>query len=404
MANQQRSNIFYSRGSLESLGTYLCSGEEPAQFIISGGSQPDERYEPLYAYLAAFIGRFPMIILHNNDIHMEAIAAQAWEDAGLGEDSPLWIVNQRNACFEPFYGMSDQQVVAAVRQLAKKLDYTVTPRLERVTRAHIAILRDLNIPVSLSGFYYLCSFSDMGEFYGNILSLPCGEAAGKRIWADLGADSEDANNQFDLFRTVIFNLAREAMQSGWNNSNSISELNCLEAVHRNGTLLLAVNDLSAELLAAYLAEEWKGTDRVPFILLIDGLRIQDEQMLEYLHHTNTGCYCGIISENIVDAMRGNEDEFLRLAERMNCFIFFKHGTGKTAVSLADVIGRYEHMKVETSHGTSHNFFHLLPRDRHEDVRYSTENRYRVMPEEITGLQAGQAIVFNAAIDQIIYFN
>ena len=51
---------------------------------------------------------------------------------------------------EPIYGMEDQQVIAALRQLAKKLGYTASPRLERTARAHMAILRELEIPVSLS--------------------------------------------------------------------------------------------------------------------------------------------------------------------------------------------------------------------------------------------------------------
>lgn len=403
-ANQQLSRVFSGRGRLEDLGAYLCRGNEPSRFIISGGFQPDDRYEPLYHFFSSFIGHYPMIVLHDHDVHMEALAAQAWEEAGLGEASPLWIVNQRNAVFEPFYEMDDQQVTAALRQLAKKLGYTVSPRLERITRAHIAILRELEIPTSLSGFCYLCRFADMGEFHDNILALPCGEAAGKRLWADLSVDGEDGGEQFDLFRTVIFNLARDAGQSGWSDANSVGGLNCLEAIRRQGTLLLSLSDLSSELLLPYLVEEWKGSAHTPFILLIDGIRIQDEQMLDYLCRTSTGCYCGILSENVVDSVQGGENAFLRLAERMDCFIIFKHGTGKTAEVFSEIIGCYEHTKIETSQGRSRGFFHFLPRDWHEDVRFSTENRYRVMPEEITGLRSGQAIVFDAAADQIIHFN
>lgn len=70
----------------------------------------------------------------------------------------------------------------------------------------------------------------------------------------------------------------------------------------------------------------------------------------------------------------------------------------------EAIGKYDHTKVEASQGNARGFFRILPHDRHEDIRFSTENRYRVMPEEITGLYPGQAIVFDASTDQIIYFN
>lgn len=403
IANHQLSNAFRSRGRLDSLGAYLCANHVPANFIVSGGASPNERYEPLYQFLDTFIGQYPMIVIHNNDTHMEALISQSWQDTGAEESSPLWLVDQKHAEFEPFFGMNDMQVVATMRQLANKLHYTVTPRFERVIRAHMSILRELEIPISLSGFHYLCQFQDMGEFYDNILSLPCGEAAGRRIWADIGADSEDSNNQFDLFRTVISNLVGDCVHSGWSTENSIASRNCLEAIKQNATMLLSVNDLYCELLLPYLAEELKSNQQ-PFILLIDSVQINDEHFSEYLRRDNSGCYCGIISENIVDAISSDENEFLRFAERMDCFIFFKHGTGKTATALSEIIGRYDHTKIESSQGTARGFFSFLPRDRHEDVRISTENRFRVMPEEVTGLYPGQAIVFDATTDQVIYFN
>ena len=158
------------------------------------------------------------------------------------------------------------------------------------------------------------------------------------------------------------------------------------------------------MLLPYLVEELKSNAQQPFILLLNGVRINDESLCEYLRRSGSGCHCGILSENIVDAFGGDEDAFLRFSEKINCFIFFKHGTGKTATALSEIMGRYDCTKVETSQGTAKGFFQFLPRDRHEDLRFSTENRFRVMPEEITGLRPGQAIVFDAASDQIIHFN
>lgn len=403
-ANQRLSNIYHSRGQLSGLGAYLCTNQAPASFIISGGANTDEKYEPLRQFLGAFTGCCPMIVIHNNDKRMAELVEYTWQDTGAADNSPLWIVDQSHPEFEPFYGMNDTQVVTTMRQLANKLHYTVTPRFERVIRAHILILKELEIPISLSGFYYLCQFQDMGEFHDNILSLPCGEAAGSRIWADLGADSEDSNNPFDLFRTVVSNLAGDCVQSGWNTENSVASQNCLEAIRQNATMLLSVNDSYTELLLPYLVEELKSNAQQPFILLIDGIRIKDEQLLDYLQRGNSGCCCGIISENAVDAIGGDENKFLQFTERVDCFIFFKHGTGKTAATLSEIMGKYDHTKAVASQGSARGFFSLLPRDRHEDISISTENRYRVMPEEITGLYPGQAIVFDAANDQIIYYN
>ena len=60
--------------------------------------------------------------------------------------------------------------------------------------------------------------------------------------------------------------------------------------------------------------------------------------------------------------------------------------------------------METSRGTSRGYFQFLPQNQHEDIRTATENRCRVMPEEITALSAGQAILLDTTTDQIIHFN
>ena len=98
VSNRQLSNVFSAKGKLENVGAYLCPNSVPANFIISGGVHPDERYQPLYTFFDATIGRFPIIVLHNNDIHMEAMVTQAWQSiVSSSECSPLWIINQKNS-------------------------------------------------------------------------------------------------------------------------------------------------------------------------------------------------------------------------------------------------------------------------------------------------------------------
>lgn len=402
LLNQKISNIAYSNGNVEDLGYFLCDNGNISNFIISGGVTSDERYEAVSQVLYSEIGKMPMVILHNEDIHIEAMVIQAWQSTNA--QTPLWVVNNRNAEFEPFYGMNEMQVVTTFRQLAVKLNYTVTPRFERVIRAHLMILKELDIPVSLSGLYYLCGFYDMGEFHDNVMALPCGESVARRIWADLGVDSDDGNSQFDLFRAVVNNLANEAEQSGWNPDNNISEYNCLKILEAGGTLVLSVNDMYTDLLMSYLLQELKTNREQQFVLLLDNVKVNDEHFQEYLRNTSSGCICGVIAENVVEMVGGDESNFLRFVERMDSIVLFKHSTGKTAVTLSEIFGKYDYTKLEVSRGTNKGFFDLLPTGRHDDMRYSTENRYRVMPEEIIGLRAGQAIVFDLSRDQIIHFN
>lgn len=408
-ANKELSNVYTMRGSTEALSEYLFSENGMLQnFIISGGNDPMERYDPIYPFLEEIIGRLPVIVLHARDNIMESLAYNCCYDIvnsnGTVENMPVCVINQSNRNFEPFYGMTDMQTVTVCRQLAVKLGYTVTPRFDRVVRAHMAILTQLKIPISLSGFYYLCQFHDMGEFFDNILALPCGEMSARRLWADLGVEDSPVNNQFDLFRVVINNLAQDAEQSGWNPNNYIGETNCITAIENNVMLLMAINNMYTDLLLTYITAELKSAHRQDFMLLIDGITFKDESLSEYLLMRRQGCCFGIVAENVIDLFGGNENVFFRIAEKTNCFILFKHGTGKNAEFLSEVIGRFDAVKVESSNGTSYGMFGIFPNSYSQSIEYHTENRYRVMPEEIISLYPGQAIIFDTVTDRIIRYN
>lgn len=399
--NARMSNVFTSRGNLTDLAGYLFSGYGPVSFMLGGGS-PSERYAPLTPFLREVIGRTPIIALHDGSGYLEDQICQAYAAIPESERAPLWLTNQRSPFFEPFVGMSDNQVVSAMRHLGQALGYAVQPRLERIVRAHITVLRQLQIPTSLTGFSYLCSFSNMGELHDNVMELPCGPETARMIWADMSVDADDG--QFDLFRTIIHNLENDASQSGWIADEHISEYNVITAIKHSAVFSLSVNHYYAELLLPYLLEELKMAAGQPFILLIDGLQIRDEQFLEYLCAPNANCIRGFLSENVLELTGGDENQFLRMAAGVSSFLFFKHSTGKTASVLSEVFGRYEHTRVSTTQGTNRAVFQIMPRGRHDDVQYTTENRYRVMPEELMALGYGQAIVFDTQTDQIIHFN
>lgn len=405
--NRRSANVSTSGGSIAQLGGFLSHAGSLTNFAVSGGVDPYYRLAPIHTMLAMTVGRYPVIVLHNHDTQLESLVYDAWnrafENVVNDKRTPVWILNQDHRELEPFYNMPEIQIISAIRQFAKKLEYTPTPKLDRVIRAHIRVLRELGIPVSLSGFYYLTQFQDMGEFHGNILSLPCGEAEGKLIWAEMGVDANDSNSQFDLFRTVINSFAGECLQSAWNCDNSVSTINLQSAFDSCGTLSLSINDMYSGLLLKYILEEMKISLGRQYLLIIDNLRVTDEHFADFLRQANSNCSLGIVGESIVD-MFGSDEIFQKIAERMNLFVILKHSTGKTAERLSELFGKHDRTRVEESSGSSRGFFSILPRDQHRDFRYTTENIYRVMPEEIIGLKPEQAIIFETRSDRIIYYN
>jgi len=139
------------------------------------------------------------------------------------------------------------------------------------------------------------------------------------------------------------------------------------------------------------------------LIVIDGINIHNRYLYDYLKNNNN-FIIGLVSDNVVDMLGEKEEDFVRFAEKINSFILFKHGTGKNAVVLSEMIGRCDIVKAEETSGSNKAFFSFLPSGTHKDVHYSKENRYRIMPEEITNLKNGEAIIFNTVTNNIYRFN
>lgn len=404
--NEINSNIFSSRGSLESLYTFCVSPNgEPYNFLISGGNYAQLREQPLMPFVEHMIGRFPIILLHNDNREMERMIQSVWKQSGVDELAcPLWIASNQTKIMEPCYGMTAAQIVKIVRNIARKLGYVPTPQLEKVVKAHLEILQILEIPASLTGLLYLCSFSDTGEFYNNIMELPCPPNQARMIWNNLGVDTDPANNQLDLFRSVMDNLAEEFKLSSWSADNSVMMCNILEAIKSGGIFSLSVNTMNAGLVLSYLADELKLATGYPFILLIDGISLRDEDLFDFICTENRWCRFGLISDNVHEMVLGDLDKLGRLANIMDTFIFFQHSNGRTADALSALLGTSDQMTYHRSHGMRDGWFGVEKGGKRIDIQYNTENRYRVMPENFQQLADMQAIIYTAVDDQITYYN
>lgn len=398
--NDRNANIFYSGGSLEQLSAYICPNGNPLNFVICGDNMDGgDKYRPLCSYLDAVIGRMPVIVIHNDNPMMEQLVEDSWNYvSGQGANVPLWIINPYNQAYEPFYGMTDMQVVSAMRQIAKSIESEVTARFDRVVRAHLRIIRAAGTQTSLSWLYYLSSFDNMYEFQQNVLSLPCPRQEADGIWADLCTDSME----FDLFRSVVHRLAEDACRCGWNSGNSVAELNCLAAIKNNAVMTISVNPAYTEAFLSYLAEELKPATGSRFALLFDNIPLNDSEISTYIINNNYAAF-GFVSDNIVNSL-GDESTFGGIMEKMHTIIIFKHGTGMIASKLSNIIGNYEQLREETSFGKNKDFGKLFAKDYNRSTRLSYQDTNRVTPQDIMNLGSGQAIIYDTINNGVIFYN
>jgi len=361
--------------------------------MISGGVA-DDRHAVFLQMYEKICGKVPIILLHTRNDNLTEGMQEIAEGLNITEKLQLFNVD------EPGYGylngVSPQGTINTLCYLAKYLGYECPPQFDRTVRAMILLAKEFNLPGGLAGFSQLAEPS-YAEFRQRI-----GRLGGDKANA-LAYDMEVSGRPecYYLFQAVIQKLAYEARANSWNsgraNPGNANKSCCIDAINNCSTLLLEMQGGLTRLVEQCICSELKEACHSRFLLVTDGIPAGSPGLAELLN-SGIGFKWGIIAEDAFSML--GEDYFASTAEKAETILLFKHRTGVAAQRYSELIGRSDVQLEETSEGTAKETFKILPGSSHKDVRYTTENRYRVMPEEIMDLDERKAIIFDTNNNQI----
>ena len=102
----KQANVYSRKGNFQQLGSVLCQNGNPLNFIISGRIS-QAQFDTLEQLLDTTIGRFPLIVLHNNHPILAKKVIDSYQrkmqSGVLIGDSPIWNIGEDNLVFEPLY-------------------------------------------------------------------------------------------------------------------------------------------------------------------------------------------------------------------------------------------------------------------------------------------------------------
>lgn len=366
----------------------------PRNFIISGGT-PDERLSPFLQMYSKICGKLPVIMLHNRNPDLEQCIYGMCRQNSCTDR--LFIVNrrQRRTADYEYLKMGVQGIVNTLSQLACDQGYQVSGQFQIALRSLISLLQDLNLGTGLTGLERL-SVPAYAQFRSLLDRNGISSEQANRIAEELDRDNKP--EYYYAFQAIISRLANEAGMNGWGSAGETDRsVNISETIAENATLLLELDPANCKSLLTCIANEILELNTDRFLLVVDGINLVSEQLLN-LFLSGRDFRCGFIGENVVSLV-GDDQHFAALSERASVFLIFKHKTGKIASYFSEIIGCEDVQRTETSEGTSKEAFKILPGGVHKDIRYSIENRYRVMPEDILALPSCELFLFDSLMNK-----
>ena len=97
--------------STSEIGGFFQEDSDLDNMVISGGTK-EKRVEAMEAYinLSCYCDS-AVLILHANDYELEKTIEQKYGDTGR-----LVIINGKNPCFDPFYGLSSKEIGQLIKE------------------------------------------------------------------------------------------------------------------------------------------------------------------------------------------------------------------------------------------------------------------------------------------------
>ena len=398
--NMQNADITHYTGSVDALGAYVFPSGWKTNFLVSGGFSAN-RLPALGAALLDSMGQMPVIVLHNGFPGVETAFAdilRVLEHEGISVTYAA--VDQHHPELEPFYGMAEGDVLSCLRKMAVKLNYEASALFDTTARAFFKILNLSNIPLCLSGLYYLCSIAHQGELHKLVHSLPISEADARLLWSEVNSSENDG--PYKQFQSVVKAFADEASHSGWVGGHGNATVNCLAAEKLGASLLLTLDDGHAELMSIYLAEEIKLLRGPALILLYD--ITPGVELVDAIVNQSGRLYFGILGDHVASLFRAKPEQFSDVTSRVGSMILFHHNTAEAAEPYSKIIGQYDEIRQEQNVGQNRQFGAILPQGRNDGVVYRQQTVFRVKPQDITSLNPGEAFVYLPVYgNQIIYY-
>lgn len=389
--------------NLQMIYSLLCQGDtiEYLQNFLLSGSYVQENYEVLKHYISFAMGKCPILVFHHKTPIRDKIIAWHSEQNTF---FPLFCNDAKTAVFEPFLSMRSEQIVNVLYRIAKRMEFQVTSHYNTIVRAHLKILELAGEQVCLSGLYKLCKIESIRDFYAYVRSLKSPVIA-EQVLSSMGLDKEGHMEQYQLFRNVILSMAYELEQSGWSSDANAERVNCLTIKKYESQpapiLLCSIEDTCSRVFFTYLAEEMKGMSDHDFVLILDNIRFDDEDFLQYLMHPGTNCRYGIIGENLpAMVVVKQENAFAQLAEHIDIFLLLKHRTAEATKPFSELIGNFDAMLLHTTRGNSQDNTAIIKRNLQESNQVIVQNRYRIMPEYLINLDYRTVCVFDTGTNEI----
>lgn len=359
---------------------------------FSGGLNSIRAREMVRAAECAYIQGYTVIVMHCSNKELENAFVSHFGNSYTS------VINSGNPVYDPFWGMSNQEISRLILSSTSK-----------------------GYEIGTAGKYYIDGISDFVRARGKQpycqMYITCphlklidqvndAEATGKisrnvaqTILTQLMQGASERGNIENFFGNLSYQagyvIAKKNMLNYAVNARIASQRKQFLIIDvQAGTNSLLINLLLSE--AEMLISQGR---RV--MVIADNIQQSDSNNLQsFLKRSSSNCSVVLSSDDVFSSFGGEENAFFAFAGRCSKVILSKHSSAYSCQKWADYIGNYDKQEISDAYVRSNNLFPSWGFGSTKASSVSIKRENIVKPEEIQRLQVNEVFVVNKSSGEV----
>jgi hypothetical protein len=382
---KSRGVISYGKTTVEKLFT---SDEQIQNTVVTGGVNSYRSRAVIAAAGNAYNKGCPVIVIHESNRMLERMVVDLFQQTGK-----LEVVNKDNPFFDPFYGLSTQDI--------SNLIVNSTTRNFPVNHAGRYYIEGVAESIRANNFDPLCNHfieCPHSRLYDLIDSLvrnsSVTESTGQKIKSLIMQGQSEIGNIDAFFQALNSEISTILINGSQNRQYSHLPVNIITTGNEGGIIILDImsnlNTITINMLVNQIGNLVR-SGRDPFVV-IDSLSACGSELLTDLLKTKSVNCRYIISTDDIYAMVGADDNiFNTIVGNCGKLIVSSHSCGKACDRLADTLGYYDkQVKSQTYGGDSSNLI------------INVQKEHKVKPAEINYMSNNEVFVYDNSLNALCY--
>ena len=360
--------------------------------IISGGRLSDRTAMELsllqdLRILTAKGGRpEPAILLHQHNGYLSQALCR--------EGNSVTLPGQRRCSLSLLQGIQDCDLAAVLFYTARNRFGSSTALLE-LLRIGIELLRLGRQPITLQSLHALPWHSLQREVER---LAAAGILEGEEMLEMMGrADASRTERDSASLLFEELSLDQGMVQPAPNSCGLQQALDCggIVCLDLPSNQQKTLKELYFQLFRLFARQQRR------FLLVLDGVSFWEDgsEMRQMLLDKDTAFSWIVSGPDIASVLGQDLHSFLGGVN----VVLFAHGSGNSATAWADFFGQTYQLKVSTSSSRSHDEMRFLGSQSTRGETRDMERRYRILPEAIQSLAAGEALVQAASPSSVPWY-